>query len=817
MERARIRDARWIAGGGLLLILLLFGKGGFGQVPTPTDLLFNWYPWKSDAAEGMNPQPMLLDGVIQVYPWYGFARDEIRSGRLPLWNPYASCGLPHAANPVTAVFSPFSIPLWIFSFPVALYLLHAAKVFLAWTFMALYLRHRGLARLPSALGAVAFALSGYVIGWMFWPLSSTFIWLPVLLLFSERVMDRASIRDVTVLGVLGGLCFLSGHPETTFYIGFLLAMIGGGTLTWGVLRKRRTPKNAGAALSRLALAVVLAVSISAIVLIPFIEYLDLSEVARYRESLPTNPFVLRPDTFLLHLVPGFFGDVLHRQFWFTKGSYVELAQGYFGLVPFVLSLIGVALAYRRRDAGRIGLSLSALVVLSVIYGIPPLHGWITLLPGFDVAPNHRMLCLVIFLGIVLGAGALNTILEDRQEDRRPLRDASILAGAVVMFLLTLLPVVVVLTPGNYPPGVLSVPIDSAGAPRWMVAHLILALCLAGAFLIFLGFRLAGRLPLRWFRWIVGFLVVADLAWFAVPYNPMAPPGKIYPAHPTTTMLAEKAGTEFRVTGALDHLPVGTNLPYRLQEVRGYDGMSIARYEDVRKILTGPQNILLQVADQDLPLLDFLNVRYLVREPGTPLPGTVPGGEEVSTGGGPRFSPVEGHSVIENLRALPRAFLVRRIIDARGGAESLELIRDGRVDFRNEVILESLAETAETPEPPAAPLPEGAPEGEVRVTNYLPREVRVSVEANPAPAILVMSDTHYPGWRATIGGQETPILLANHAFRAVKVPAGSYEVVFRFDPKSFTWGAWITALALLLSVALLLWTAPAIRNRLVVQK
>ena len=50
--------------------------------------------------------PLRWDGIAQFYPWRNFAHDTIRSGYLPLWNPYQFCGTPFVANSQSAVFYP---------------------------------------------------------------------------------------------------------------------------------------------------------------------------------------------------------------------------------------------------------------------------------------------------------------------------------------------------------------------------------------------------------------------------------------------------------------------------------------------------------------------------------------------------------------------------------------------------------------------------------------------------------------------------------------------------------------------------------------
>jgi len=64
----------------------------------------------------------------------------------------------------------------------------------------------------------------------------------------------------------------------------------------------------------------------------------------------------------------------------------------------------------------------------------------------------------------------------------------------------------------------------------------------------------------------------------------------------------------------------------------------------------------------------------------------------------------------------------------------------------------------------------------------------------APGVLVLADTWYPGWRATVDGADAPILRANHAFRGVALGKGAHEVRFIFRPASFMFGAWLSVLA-----------------------
>ena len=54
---------------------------------------------------------------------------------------------------------------------------------------------------------------------------------------------------------------------------------------------------------------------------------------------------------------------------------------------------------------------------------------------------------------------------------------------------------------------------------------------------------------------------------------------------------------------------------------------------------------------------------------------------------------------------------------------------------------------------------------------------------PAPGYLLLLDTYFPGWSATVNGEPAPILRADYNFRAVSLPAGRSTVCFSYRPES----------------------------------
>jgi hypothetical protein len=74
---------------------------------------------------------------------------------------------------------------------------------------------------------------------------------------------------------------------------------------------------------------------------------------------------------------------------------------------------------------------------------------------------------------------------------------------------------------------------------------------------------------------------------------------------------------------------------------------------------------------------------------------------------------------------------------------------------------------------------------------------------PAPGILVVKDSPFPGWQATLNGQPAEIVRVNGLVRGVMVPAaGHYEIAMTYRPASFVSGVAISEATLVLLLALL---------------
>jgi len=176
-------------------------------------------------------------------------------------------------------------------------------------------------------------------------------------------------------------------------------------------------------------------------------------------------------------------------------------------------------------------------------------------------------------------------------------------------------------------------------------------------------------------------------------------------------------------------------------------------------------------------------------------------EEVGLSSSARWQQIEkfdGLSIYKNLRALPRAWFVSKVVSAQPlailNAIRTSLSPDGTAfDPRSTAFVEEPFTLTSDERVEAAP-PEIVEASNSRIViNTRARDVR----------FLVLSDVYYPGWIASIDGHETKVFRADYALRGIAVPAGPHEVVFEYRPLSFYVGLTIgmAGIVVLLAIAL----------------
>jgi hypothetical protein len=192
----------------------------------------------------------------------------------------------------------------------------------------------------------------------------------------------------------------------------------------------------------------------------------------------------------------------------------------------------------------------------------------------------------------------------------------------------------------------------------------------------------------------------------------------------------------------------------------------------------------QVVNPQSPVVGLANVRYIVSKSPVPLP---------------RVEEIEGYTIYENPRVMPRFFFVREIRPAANLQDAARALHAADFDPSRTVIVEGDVR--------ARPLSEG----DVQVESYAPNRIELRTRS-AGDAFLVDADAWYPGWEAAIDGKPARMYIADVAFRGLLVPAGDHRIEMRFAPRIFYWSAMVSGLALVGLLAVLVCYRPRQRAR-----
>ncbi|HOS93007.1 MAG TPA: YfhO family protein [Armatimonadota bacterium] len=429
------RLRRWIPYAAFLVLAIAACPGVIvGRALVPAHYQQHWAPWGDPpVATAGEPiwNPLAADGVLQFYPWRHFARVTLRSGEVPLWNPYQFCGTPFAANGQSAVFYPPNLLFWLLPTASAFGWSAVVHLFMAGTFTYWLGRAVELSDAAASLAGVAFMLCGWLIAWLPLPtFMNVIVWLPLAMCAGKRHFDgTGGLAWPLVMGSSIACMVLAGHFQIAYYalvtlVAWLIALKG---VTWRRLGFRATlglevQEKSGFVLGLLAGA---------------IQLLPSAELVHYGHRIGAPPFASlaegalgRYDLAAL-VAPNLLGNPSHG--WYLTPltqNRMEMC-GYVGTMALVLAGAGLA-ACRRNWAARFFAAL-AVGALLVAAGTPLAHTLYVGLPGFNrFSGLPRVLCL-----FCLGAALLAGYGVDELRRAREGRDWA-LAGSVAVAVLGLL-------------------------------------------------------------------------------------------------------------------------------------------------------------------------------------------------------------------------------------------------------------------------------------------------------------------------------------------------------------------------------------------
>ncbi len=758
----------------LALVLVFFWQFLLkGLLPIPADTIVGlYYPFR-ELYQKTNPNGvpyknfLITDPVRQTYPWRNLSVFSEKNKKLPLWNPYNFAGTPLLANFQSAAFYPLNLLFFVLPFSTSWNLLILLQPLLAGIFLFYYLNNLKLKKEASLIGAISFSFSGFFIAWLEWgTVLNTALWLPLILLSIDKIFFylkefeilnvenkkvKIHIRNkklilwlfIFFLSLMSS--FFAGHLQIFFYL-FMISSI---YLTAKWLQYGKIFKF----LFIFLIFYILFFIFTSVQWLPTIKFILLSarnlDVVGWRAEGWFIPW----QNLIQFIAPDFFGNPSTLNY-YGIWNYAEFI-GYIGIFPLILALFAL---FFRRD--RKTLFFGTIFFASLIFALPTLIAKIPFkfeIPFLSTSQPTRLLFLTDFSLSILAAFGLDYFIK--------LKNKKLIFPVLIIlfFCFISLWAFVVGFNGN---------IISTKNLAVAKQNLILPTVLFIAVFLILLFSIFNKkekiLNINIFNFPLLLLIsitVFDLFRFGWKFEPFTNKEYLYPSTEVTNFL-QKQPKPFRVLSVDSRiLPPNFSIMYKLQTLDGYDPLYLQRFGELmaasargvpdiappfgfNRIIT-PQDPLSKISD-------MLGTKYIL---------------SFNDQKEKKLNLVFSDGIIkvyENLSALPRAFFVNNTLIANSKQEAINALFDVSYQLNSRAVVEQVDDKK---------LFKGNWSiGAVEITNYQDNKVVLETK-NSEEGFLVLTDSYYPSWHATIDGKKTTIYITNYTFRGIIVPKGNHKIEF----------------------------------------
>ena len=279
--------------------------------------------------------------------------------------------------------------------------------------------------------------------------------------------------------------------------------------------------------------------------------------------------------------------------------------------------------------------------------------------------------------------------------------------------------------------------------------------------------------------IITTIELVVLAWN---YNPVTDQNLIYPEIPLVSLVRQENQPYRMMSTDLLLFPPNAGASYQIAQVEGYDLPIFSSFFELYRAQGGDKASHRQVWSIDFPLVDWLNIRYVISS------------ESIQKDGYRLVLDQGSYKVYRNENAYPRVTMVYDYQVIEDKNKLLETMISAPDMLMKKVFF--------TQSPP------NIPEVNNRSTDEVPAKVEFSyygmdrsvINVNSDRAgFLVMSDLYTKDWKANIDGRAASVLNANYAYRAIVLPQGQHQVEFYYDPVSFKIGKTLSLFGLIILI------------------
>jgi hypothetical protein len=236
-------------------------------------------------------------------------------------------------------------------------------------------------------------------------------------------------------------------------------------------------------------------------------------------------------------------------------------------------------------------------------------------------------------------------------------------------------------------------------------------------------------------------------------------------------------SQFRVLNLTVNIFNDASPSYFHKNIGGYHAAKLRRYQELINMQITPELEKLtriQTFEQfdsvakTLGVLNMLNMKYIIMDPNSQ----------------PLINPY----------ANGNAWLVNNIRLANNADEEMKMV--GEIDTKQELVadLHSVQDLPKQISTDSTAF--------IQLKSYQPNHLIYAFNAQKEQ-VAIFSEIYYDkGWNAYINGEKVPYFRANYLLRAMQLKPGTYDIEFKFEPKSYSIGntiALISSILLILSI------------------
>lgn len=709
------------------------------------------------------------DFTFVTFPFKYFLAQTFQEGAIPYWNTNVYAGMPFMAGFHAGVFYPPGVLFFLKDTVLALNLFYVFHFLILGSFSFLLARDWEISFISALCCGITGMLSGFVVASAL--LSNLFlatVWLPMIFWLFHQFWTRNHVGCFVGLVVAIAAQTLAASPEISIMTMVLL-------YAHSLYFLPRAPGISGVArmTASLGLAVILALGLAALQLIPTAKLMDHSLRTGGLTYETHTQWSLGPDKLsTLVLSPDYGGllDTRHYPSWFSD----FLHTIYMGVLGLAFVLLGFI--FRREKP--IGFWLVVFLLgLFLSFGkfnpiYETIYPWVPFLNLFRYPEKYFFISS--FAVVFLSGYVLDALIED--VNKRQLKTFSVLT--TLIFLLGAI-------------------LSLAMWHSYLDSILPLAVLLVfSCSLMMFYYR---RSSPSVFATVVGLLILLDLSAKDFRLLPMID-RKFYEEKPLVMDIVGDSFGKYRIySGRIatvpnpDMNPPGptwmdelflskqylrpfTGMVLGVEHAGGHPGLGL----ELRKHLVWFYALIDAPPAKRFRILKRSNVKYWI-DWDSPA--------RFSLQGAPLILP-DRVKIWED--ALPRAYMVGRI-KLEEESKVLNTYYDESFDPMSEVLFSQ----------PVNFKPSSHFSGTVREVVYRPNHVTVKT-VQQGSGFLVLVDSYFPGWTVKVDGEEKPILRANHFYRAVQLDSGPHTLEFEYFPEGFKVGLIVSSAVCILLMVLPLW-------------